>query len=195
MSSNIFYCMVKLKCNCLYLLSNGKIKRKVINIKKKTENNWCIKKRDLIYVNTLYRNSYHEYRTFHHCIVYNPECINKKGWLPLLTTITIIQKTISKILTWYQSNKLSSNLLPHIRFSSSYICYNQQPSFIYLQQSLLCCCLLSPIFILYSSSFYGQSRTSILCCRCINTSVFFLPCGVNNHLWCVHSCCYHHTSS
>jgi hypothetical protein len=135
------------------------------------------------------------YSTFHHYIIYNPKCINTKGWLPLLTTITIIQKTISQILTCYQSNKSSNNLLPHIRFSSSYIYYNQQPSFICLQPSLFCCYLLSNIFILYSSSFYGQSRTSMLYCRCISTLVFFLLCGVNNHLWCVHSCCYHHTSS
>jgi len=36
---------------------------------------------------------------FHHCIVYNPKCINTKGWLVYQSFITIIQKTISLILT------------------------------------------------------------------------------------------------
>ena len=44
--------------------------------------------------------------TFHHCIVYNPKGINTKGWLVYQSFITIIQKTISLILTWYQSKTI-----------------------------------------------------------------------------------------
>jgi hypothetical protein len=43
---------------------------------------------------------------FHHCIVYNPKDINTKGWLVYQSFITIIQKTISLILTWYQSKTI-----------------------------------------------------------------------------------------
>ena len=37
--------------------------------------------------------------TFHHCIVYNPKCINTNGWLFYQSFIIIIQKTMFLILT------------------------------------------------------------------------------------------------
>ena len=65
-----------------------------------------IKERVHIYVNTLYIGIVIMCDTFHHCIVYNPKCINTKGLLVYQSFITIIQKTISLILTWYQSKTI-----------------------------------------------------------------------------------------
>jgi len=143
--------------------------------------------------------------TFHYCIVYNPKSINTKGWLVYQSFITIIQKTISLILTWYQSKTiiqqsfLKTFSLHPVLFFHSFLAVFFKDSFL-TSGSLLPANIKNVIYnflpflyiknVICQTSFpYRQSRTSLFCCIC--TPIFFLHYGADNHLWCVPYSCHH----